>query len=120
MTTLYLSKLDDIIQLLTLIVIFVIVLGATYWTSRWIANYQKSAVGKGNIEVIEIRRLTNTKAIEIVRIGDAYYALAVGKDEINLICKLEESELKLMEPQTNLMQGNFKELLDKMSKKSKE
>ncbi len=113
----YLSKFDSFLQLITLIIIFAFVLGITWFTTRWIANYQKGTVGKGNIEVIEVRRLTSTKAIEIVRIGDAYYALAIGKDEINLICKLNEDELKFNEPQPIVTADSFKELFEKVKKK---
>lgn len=113
----YIVNIESFLQLVTLIIVFALVLGATWFTTRWIANYQKGAAGKGNIEVIEVRRLTNTKAIEIVRIGDAYYALALGKDEINLICKLDESELKFAEPQPMIKTDSFKELFEKVKKK---
>ena len=57
------------------------------------------------------------KAIEIVRIGDAYYAIAMGKDEINLICKLDENELKINEPEPIVKVDSFKELFEKVKKK---
>ena len=40
-------------QFITVLLIFVAVLGVTAWTTRWMANYQKQQSVNENIEVIE-------------------------------------------------------------------
>lgn len=111
-----LSKIDSlnaIAQFFTVIVLFVLVLGITYVTTKWIANYQKIS-GKGkNLESIEVHRLTNNKYIQIVRAGNKYLVIAVCKDTVTMLTELEESEVQHMEiTETGNLQ--FKDILEKM------
>ena len=83
-----LSSLDSFFQLLTLLFIFVVILVLTYFTTRFIAGYQK---GKGlgrNIEVIETYKVTTNKYIQIIRTGDKYFAIGIGKDEIHMLTEI--------------------------------
>ena len=64
-----------------MLLVFVIVLAATYYFTKWMAGFQKERNLSGNIEVIETARISTTKYIQIVRIGSKYMAIAVGKDE---------------------------------------
>lgn len=114
----YLIKAQNVLQFITLLLVFVIVLAATYFTTRWIANYQKGTSVSGNIEIIEVRRITNTKSIEIIRIGEEYFALAIGKDEINLIGRLNKEQLNLEKTVKNSTGQSFKLMLDKMKRNS--
>ena len=83
-----LSSLDSFFQLLTLLFIFVVILVLTYFTTRFIAGYQK---GKGlgrNIEVIETYKVTTNKYIQIIRTGDKYFDIGIGKDEIHMLTEI--------------------------------
>lgn len=95
-----------------LVLVFVVVL--CYFTTRFIANYQKGIAGKGNIEILEAKSLGNNKYIEIVRIGDEYFALGVSKDNITVIAKVDKEELKYEQPQKMKTKENFSQLLDKL------
>lgn len=111
-----LSKFDNIntiSQFFTVIVLFVLVLGITYVTTRWIANYQKAtSVGK-NLESIEVHRITNNKYIQIVRAGNKYLVIAVCKDTVTMLSELNEEEVVRMETSgdTSL---SFKDILEKV------
>ena len=66
--------------------------------------------GNKNINIIETFRLGTNKVIQIVRIADKYYAIGVGKDEINMIAELDEENIVLSsENNANI---NFKELFN--------
>lgn len=80
-------------QFLTVLVIFVLVLGATAWVTKWIAGYQRTQGRNGNIEVLETSRIANNKYIQIVRIGGKRVAIAVGRDEVTKLCELDADEL---------------------------
>lgn len=95
-----------------LVLVFVVVL--CYFTTRFIANYQKGIAGKGNIEILEAKSLGNNKYIEIVRIGDEYFALGVAKDNITLISKVDKDTLKVEQPQKTGTKESFSQLLDKL------
>lgn len=105
---------SGIIQFMVSLLVLVIVIVLCYFTTRFIANYQKGIVGKGNIEILEAKNLGNNKYIEIVRIGDECFALGVSKDNITLISKVDRDTLKYEQPQTNKTKESFSQLLDRL------
>ena len=52
-------------QFIVSVFILAVVIVLCYFTTRFIANYQKGIVGKGNIEILEAKSLGNNKYIEI-------------------------------------------------------
>ena len=106
---------DSYVQFITVLVIFVLVLGVTALTTKWIANYQKQQNVNCNIEVIETTRIANSKYIQIVRIGDTYKAVAVCKDTVTLLGEVPQEQLREIHAgQAGL---NFRELFEKAIKK---
>ena len=100
----------NILQLLGLLFVFVIVLVASWYVSKLIGNKAMTGYGNKNINIIETFRLGTNKVIQIVRIADKYYAIGVGKDEINMIAELDEENIVLSsENNANI---NFKELFN--------
>ena len=87
------STLESVVQLIGIILIFVFVLGATFLTTRWIANYQRTTTRNRNIRVVETCRLTTNKYIQIVQVGEKYLAIAVSKDNITVLTELGEDEI---------------------------
>lgn len=110
--------LKGVTQLLTLIVVFIIVLFITYYTTRFIGNYQRSNQIGSNIEPIEAYRISNTKYIQIVRIGNKYVAIAVCKDNISYICDVDKEDIvfKDYEPASE----PFAKIIEKMKNVSKD
>lgn len=107
------SSLESIGQLICLILLFLFVLFLAYMAARISGSFQSNVLNKhSNVKVIEVFRISNNKVIEIVKIGDQYLVLAVCKDNITLLTKLNETEVK--EPETSLEPINFKNILDKM------
>ena len=96
-----------------MLIIFVAVLAATYFFTKWMAGFQREKTSTGNIEVIETARISTTKYIQIVRIGSKYMAIAVGKDEVTSLGEISREDLIIREdkPEDNL---NFKDILDKI------
>lgn len=99
------------VQLITVLLIFVFVLLITAFTTKWIGNFQKEKYAGSNIEVIETRRVDQNKYIEIVRIGDKYFAIGIGKENISTIAELSKDSLQIPEAKTNNF--SFKEFLKK-------
>lgn len=71
-------------QFITVLLIFVAVLGVTAWVTKWIANYQKQQSVNENVQVIETTRIANNKYIQIIRVGEKYIVIAVCKDTVTL------------------------------------
>ena len=89
------SRTDSYLQFLTVLLLFVFVLVITYFTTRWIARYQKVKSNADNLEVIETCRITSNKYLQIVRAGTKYVLIAIGKDEVHMLTELSEEELML-------------------------
>jgi flagellar protein FliO/FliZ len=109
------TSLNGFVQFLTVVIIFLFVVAITFIATRWIANYQKDRSLTANIEVIETFRLTSNKYLQIVRIGEKYVAIALGRDEVTLLTVLSEEEIQLaaVEAKENI---SFVGILDKLKK----
>lgn len=90
------SKGSSFWQTVGVLIIFLIVIGLCYWSTTWIAGYQKSHSYHKNLRLIETLKLTNNKYIQILEAGDEYLVIAVGKDEINLLTKLTKEQMKAL------------------------
>ncbi len=90
------SRTDSYLQFLTVLLLFVFVLVITYFTTRWIARYQKVKSNANNLEVIETCRISSNKYLQIVRVGTKYVLIAIGKDEVHMLTELSEEELMLI------------------------
>ncbi len=106
------NGINSFAQFLTVLIIFVGVLALTYFTTRWVASYQKGKMMSGNIQVLETFKITQNKYIQLVRIGEHYYAIAIGKDNITMLGELKEDEIHISEDNGVLPQMNFKQLLE--------
>lgn len=111
------SRTDSYLQFITVLLLFVFVLAITYITTRWIANYQKGRMAGGNLEVIETLRITGNKYIQIVRTGNKYLVIAVGKDEIHMLSEISQEELILNKGMGGT-EMNFGSILEKLKKQS--
>lgn len=104
--------LDAFVQFVTVLLIFIAVLGLTYFTTRWTANYQKSKLYSQNIQVIETFRLTQNKYLQIVRVGQRYLVLALSKESVTMLTELTEEEIELVKEEAGGM-VSFKDILEK-------
>lgn len=107
------TRADSYIQFITVLILFVFILAVTYLVTRWIAKVQKDKVGVGNLEVIETCRITPNKYIQIVRAGEKYLVVAVGKDEVHMLSELSEDEL-VLQGDTTEQPINFAGILDRV------
>lgn len=103
-------------QFIAVLVIFVLVLGVTALVTKWLSGYQKQQSANSNIEVIETSRLTNTKYLQIIRVGETYMAIAVCKDTITMLGEIPESQLR--KPELVNSGKGFRELLEKAVRKN--
>ena len=102
-------------QFITVLLIFVVVLGVTALTTKWIANYQKQQSVNENIQVIETTRIANNKYVQIIRAGEKYMVIAVCKDTVTMLGEIPKEQIK--EGGSGHGSG-FREVLDKAVKRS--
>lgn len=112
--------MENVLQLLALVVVFVIVLAGTYYVTRWIARSGMIQSQSKNIRVMETFKITTGKYIQIIKLGTKYYAIGVTKDDITFLAQLEEEQLDFSPDLSGDTKVSFKELFDKFSKNNKE
>ena len=90
------SGFESFGRLMGTLLIFLFVLILVYFTTRWIANYQKGQGQNRNLRIIETIRITNNKYIQIVEAGTEYLVIGIGKDEVHFLTKLTKDQLKAL------------------------
>lgn len=114
------SGWDSFFQLIGVLLIFLFVLAITYFTTKWIAGYQKGAMSNKNIKVIESFRVNNNKFIQILQVGEKYLAISICKDNINVLTELTKEQLTWLPTEdetTATKTPNFQEVLEKLKGK---
>lgn len=110
------SRLEAVSQFLTLIVVFALVLALTYFVTKFVGNYQRNRLSGGNINVVETMRISGSKYIQIIQIGNRYFAIAVCKDTVTVISEIEQGDLVLSDNNTEVKSESFKSILEKFKK----
>ena len=87
--------LESVVRLITVFLLFLFVLGITYFTSRFVAGFQKRRMGSPNIEIVEAARVSQNVVLEIIKAGGKYLLISVGKDGATTLCELTAEELVL-------------------------
>lgn len=106
------GRLDSIVQLITAILIFIFVLALTYFTTKLTAGVKKGQMLSPNMDIVETFKLSQNKYIQIVRVGETYFSIAVCKDTITLLGEISKDEITI--PDTRLgTTVSFQEILDK-------
>lgn len=112
------STLASIIKFIFLLIVFIGLLFAASWFTRW---YARSAMPKQkfhNVSVIESYPFGPGRTIFILKIGTKYVAVAAAKDRVTVLAELTEEELDL-EPQEMWKQGSFSDMFSELVKKKK-
>ena len=107
------DRAESFTQFLTVILVFLLVLALTYFTTRFVGTYQKARSVNRNFDVIETYRITNGKYLQIVKIGEKYVAIGIGKDNITRICELSPDEIKPVQESPSQSIETFRNILDK-------
>lgn len=110
------NRADNVIQLFLSILVFVIVLAITFFVTKWIGQYQQVQMKNSNMEVIETMRIMNGKCIQIVRVADEYIVIAVCKDSVTFLTKLDNFSV---EKKDEVVNDSFKDVLEKLKLKKK-
>ena len=114
-------------QLIVVLICFVAVLVLAYFTTRWLANYQKGHSYNKNLKIIETLKVSPDKYVEIIACGtDKYLIIGISKNEVSLLGELTKEELIDLDvnlPSDGTAGNNggfttgFNQIIDKMKSK---
>ena len=106
------DKADSVVQFLTVLLIFAVVLIVTFLVTKWLGNYQKQQGMGANIEIVDSARISPNAYVEILHIGTKYVAVAVSKENVSFLCELSEDEITMKEDR-NMGAVDFKSIFAK-------
>lgn len=110
------SGFDSIVQFITIVFIFVFVLAVALVSTRYIAGIQKEQYRTGNMELIETLRISNNKYLQIVRVGNRYFCMAVCKETVTMLGEIQKEDMVFSA--NNLNAGmDFQKILEKVKRK---
>lgn len=89
------NTVHNIGRFITLLLIFAFVLAITYFSTKYVADFQKAKINNSNIKVLETMQIAPNKYIQLVSIGKKYFAIAVSKDNVTVIGEIEEDMIDL-------------------------
>ncbi len=111
------SRSNSIMELIKLIFILILILVAAYFTTKYIGKISMGQLKNSNFKVIDTYRISSNKLLQIVKIGNKFVVISVGKDAVNFITELDESEVFVREDNAK-ESVNFKQILEKMRNKT--
>ncbi len=118
MTILTATPLENWLQLIGLLLVFIIVVVACWAVTRFVGGQQIKQKNMGNFQVIETYSLAKDRYLQLVKIGKKYYCISIAKDNVNLICEVPEEQVVKDLPKQNFQEifksvSNFKKDINK-------
>lgn len=89
------SSLASFLQLIGVLFIFVLVLAVTYVVTKWLGGLQQTQMSGKTLRVVESVRIGDNKWVQILKTGEIYLVVAVGKDSVTMLAKLTGDEMGL-------------------------
>ena len=116
------APVESFLKLMVTLLIFVFVLVITYLTTKWVGGYQKVRMKSRNLQMIETIPAGANKMISLVKAGNVYLVVAIGKDEIHHLATLTEEQLtdfsfQSDETSSNINAESFQDILGQLKSK---
>ncbi len=110
---------QNVLELIAVLIVFIFVLAATYYVTKWIGKSGVVQTQSNNIKVIETFKIAQNKYIQIIQLGDRYYSIAVTKDNITFLAALDEEQLDLTKKDKEVTVLPFRDILNRLDKRQK-
>lgn len=110
---------QNVLELIAVLIVFIFVLAATYYVTKWIGKSGVVQMQSNNIKVIETFKIAQNKYIQIIQLGDKYYSIAVTKDNITFLAALDEEQLDLTKKDKEVTVLPFRDILNRLDKRQK-
>lgn len=108
--------LGNALQLCAVLIVFILVLAATYYVTKWVAKSGAIQPHSKNIKVIETFKIAPNKYIQIIQLGDQFYSIGVTKENITFLTPLTEEQLDFTEKENSSHTMNFRDVLNRFTK----
>lgn len=102
------------LELAGLLVVFLLVIAACYFVTRFIGRKQLNQQRHSNFTVLETFRLAQNKYLQLIQAGSRYFVLAICKDTITVVTELQREEITHWREPSNA--PGFADILQKFKK----
>lgn len=109
------SALSSILQILGLLVLFILIIVAAIFATKWLSKVTQGSFSAKNISIVETFKISPTKYIQIICVAKKYFAIAVSKEDVTLLGELERDNIDFESANKELI--SFKDMLDELSAK---
>lgn len=89
------SSSNSIWELIGLVLLLIVILIATYYTTRFVGRAKGNQLKTGNFELIDSYRISPNKMLQIIKVSGKYLVIAISKDNIEFITELEEEKITI-------------------------
>ena len=113
------GRLDNFLQFIGALFVFLLVLLVTWVVTRWIGNYQKVQMKNQNMQVVETMRISNGKYIQIVKVAEEFLVISITKEHVELLTKLDEKSVSDIHLPDEERQGTFQESFQEIRRRMK-
>ncbi|MBO4511014.1 MAG: flagellar biosynthetic protein FliO [Lachnospiraceae bacterium] len=107
--------IKSVLKLIGLIILCILIIVASYYTTKFVGKKQLGRTAKSNFRSIDIFRISTNKYLQIVEIGERYFCIAVAKDTITVVGELSKDDIKNFPPE--IQEKSFKETMSEILKK---
>lgn len=110
------SLFQNSLKLFGLVILFVLIIVACYYVTRFVGSKSMGTIRESNINVIDVHRINQNQCLLIVKVGKRFYLLASGKDSVSLLSELKEDDISLISAAGNKTL-KFQDVFSAMAKK---
>lgn len=113
------TTFDSVLQFICVSILFVIVLFASRFTAKFVANAKLEKQKYSNFNILETFQITQNKYLQLIQIGKKYFVISVCKDTINLITEINETDIEVKEARSK-QNINFSDIVEKLKLKQQD
>jgi flagellar protein FliO/FliZ len=110
------SLLESSLKLIGLIIVFILIIVACYYVTRFVGSRQLGKIKTSNFKPIDTYRLSQNQYLQIIKIGNRFILIAVNKDSVSKLMDLSEDEIILFD-KTGTDTKSFHDIMSGMMKK---
>lgn len=107
----------SIAELVFLVILFILILVACVFTTRFVAGRQIQRSKNSNFKPIETYQVAQNRYLQLVQVGTRYFVISVSKESIGFIAELKEEEITFREENSSGTPKSFKDILSEFKVK---
>lgn len=107
--------IKSVLKLIGLIILCILIIIASYYTTKFVGKKQLGRSAKSNFRSIDIFRISTNKYLQIIEVGERYFCIAVAKDTVTVVGELSKDDIKNFPPE--IQEKSFKETMADILKK---